>query len=115
MNKNSSESRQEHRADSSSESLKTSELDASPSFTPFGLVHVITAHNGIGEQKECIVTSSLPLAVTIRDALKGVWIGGNVAVSSRTIDEIPRNVLAEIDVMENPAKPTGWIGGGRHG
>ena len=80
-----------------------------------GIVHVVTAHNGDGEQKECIVTTSLPLAMTIRDALKGVWIGGNVAVNSRTIDEVPHNVLAEIDVMENPPKPTGFIGGGRHG
>jgi hypothetical protein len=80
-----------------------------------GLVHVITAHNGIGEQKECIVTTSLPLAMAIRDALKGVWIGGNVAISSRVIDEVPHNVLAEIDVMNNPPKATGFIGGGRHG
>lgn len=80
-----------------------------------GLVHIVIAHNGDGVQKECIVTTSLPLALTIRDALKGVWIGGNIAISSRTIDEVPSNVLAEIDVMQNPPKSTGFIGGGRHG
>lgn len=82
---------------------------------PNGLVHVITAHNGAGEQKECVVTTSLPLAMTIRNALKGVWIGGNVAISSRQVDEVPSNILAEIDVMEHPPKATGFIGGGRHG
>ena len=78
-------------------------------------VYVITAHNGDGLLKECVVVTSQPLALTIRDALKGVWIGGNVAVTSRVVDEVPENVLAEIDVMENPSTPTGFIGGGRHG
>ena len=78
-------------------------------------VYVITASNGIGEFKECVVVSSLSLAESIRDALKSVWIGGFVALHSRIIDEVPPNILAEIDVMENPPKPTGFIGGGRHG
>jgi hypothetical protein len=79
-----------------------------------GIVHVITAWNADGEQKECVVVTSLPLAMTIRDALKGAWGGNGVAVSSRTVDEVPRNVLAEIDVMEHPSPQKDVIGGGRH-
>lgn len=78
------------------------------------LVYVITAHNGDGEQKECLVVTSLPLATTIRDALKGIW-GGGVVMSSRTVDEVPSNILAEIDVMEHPSPQRDVIGGGRHG
>lgn len=80
-----------------------------------GSVYVVTAHNGIGEFKECIVVTSEPLANTIYKALKGIWIGGFVTLVSRQIDEVPDNIIAEIDVMENPPEPTGFIGGYRHG
>jgi hypothetical protein len=82
---------------------------------PSGSVYVITAFNVAGDCKECVVVTSEPLANTIYKALKGIWIGGFVALVSRQVDEVPANIIAEIDVMENPPKTTGWIGGGRHG
>lgn len=78
-------------------------------------MYVVIAINGIGELKECVLTESLPLAQELRDALKGIWIGGTVAMLSRVVDEVPPNLIAEIDVMKNPPKPTGFIGGYRHG
>jgi hypothetical protein len=80
-----------------------------------GSVYIITAINGVGELKESLAVTSWPLAQSIRDALKGVWIGGTVAISQRQIDEVPENILSEIDVMNNPPESTGFIGGGRHG
>jgi hypothetical protein len=79
------------------------------------IVYVVTAHNADGVQKECVVVTSKPLAITIRDALKGIWGGDNVTISQRIVDEVSENILAEIDVMNNPPKSTGFIGGGRHG
>lgn len=78
-------------------------------------MQIVIAWNADGELKECIAVTSLPLALSIRDALKGIWGGQNVALVERAVDEVPQNILAEIDVMENPPKATGFIGGGRHG
>lgn len=78
-------------------------------------MYVVIAISGAGELKECILTESEPLAKELRDALKGIWIGGVVAMLSRSVDDVPDNLIAEIDVMNNPPKPSGFIGGGRHG
>ena len=78
-------------------------------------MQIILAWNADGQLKECIAVTSVPLALSIRDALKGIWGGKNVVRIDRAIDEVPQHILGEIEAMENPSAKTGLVGGGRHG